>query len=543
MLQVSSISRRFAGETDYVLQDVSFIVNAGDRTGIIGPNGSGKSTLLKIIMGEIEADTGSVQIIPSTTRIGYLAQGVIERDDLCVEDVVFPQLVRLRHLEDQLEHVIDEMTTGNTQAETEYDTLLTEITNLSERLDERGGHQALAELNMAHVHMNTPIRLLSGGQKTRLILARLIATRPQLILLDEPTNHLDIDGLRWLEDWLMGFNGGLLMVSHDRALVDRLVTQVVALDTDTPTAEVFTGNYSEYMAMKAYEREQQYATWKDQQDEIARMRADVSFTMSKAMKRENASVNDFERGRAKVMAQKGKAKEKRLERYLESDEIVDKPEQTWDVKMAFDAVKPIRGDAFRLEGAAIGYTKNAPLFTDLSLSVSGQTRLAITGANGYGKTTLLKSLLGRLPLLDGRRYVSNGAQIGYLSQEQEILDQYQHSLAAIQAAQAMTETKARSFLHYFLFSGDDPLRPMPMLSYGERTRLMLARLVAAGANVLVMDEPLNHLDIDSREKFQQAILNFNGTVVAILHDRYFVEQFATDIWHLSADGVQHSVNH
>lgn len=279
------------------------------------------------------------------------------------------------------------------------------------------------------------------------------------------------------------------------------------------------------------------AQWSDQQAEIQRLRHDAQRTMARAVRKENATNNDQQRRYAKKVAKKAKAKEKRLERYMKSDERVEKPGQTWQVKMAFGELGHVRGDAVRLDAVSVGYDSSVPLLTGLDLRVGSGEHIAITGPNGHGKTTLLRTIIGRLEPLAGQVQVASSVQVGYLAQEQEILDPQASPLQTIQREVRLTETEARSFLHFFLFAGDDSLRPVGDLSFGERTRLMLARLVVRGANLLVLDEPLNHLDLDSREKFEQALMNFSGTVLAVAHDRYFIDRFADAVWTVAAGKV------
>jgi len=540
MLTISNISKRFAEADDHILQNISFTVNTGERVGLIGPNGSGKSTLLKIIIGALSAESGTIQHTVPNLRIGYLAQGMTYTDDTLVREALFPNLVEIRRAEADVDRYATQMANANSN---DMDTLMTRYSEALERLESLGygvdipaGERSLTELGLASVDMDAPVENLSGGQKTRLILASMLINNPQVLILDEPTNHLDITALEWLENWLIRFDGGVLMVSHDRAFIDRTVNRIVALDPATHTARTFVGTYTEYIQTLAYERDQQYAQWKDQVDTIARMQADVSRTMAKAVNRERATVNDFQRGRAKVVAQKAKAKETRLNRYLESDERVEKPGQTWDVKIAFEQVGHIRGDAVRLENVSVGYEHTMPLLTNLNIALRGQERIAIMGPNGHGKSTLLKTIIGALKPLEGQVIIGGSVKVGYLAQEQEVLNPEDTPLTTIQREARMTETEARSFLHLFLFSDDDPLRPNARLSYGERARLMLARLVALGTNLLIMDEPLNHLDLASREQFEAAVTNFPGSVLAVVHDRYFVNKIADRIWQVE-DGA------
>jgi ATP-binding cassette subfamily F protein 3 len=262
------------------------------------------------------------------------------------------------------------------------------------------------------------------------------------------------------------------------------------------------------------------------------MQADVRFTMAKAVRRENATEDDFQRRLAKKVAKRAKAKETRLRRYLESTERVEKPKPTWGLKLDFGDLPPTGQDVVFLEGLTIGYDVGAPLLRDLNLIVRAGERVAVLGPNGHGKSTLLKTIVGEIPPLGGRVHIGASVRIGYLAQEQEILDPRRNALEVIQSAAPLNQTAARSFLHFFLFTGDDVFTPVADLSFGERARLMLAVLVARGANLLVLDEPINHLDVASREKFEEALAAFQGSVLAVVHDRYFVDKFATTVWHI-----------
>lgn len=537
MLVVSSISKRFRGAEDAILRDISFTVNPGERVGLIGPNGSGKTTLLRIIMREIDADSGGVQFSPPDIRLGYLSQGSVPETGT-VETVLLPHSADLRAAEAEVERLAG-LIAGDDDGllATAYDAALDRLMTLSEVADGGDVRRSLVAMGLADLPPATPVSTLSGGQKTRLALAAIHMRQPHLLLLDEPTNHLDVTALAWLEAWLHDFPGGALVVSHDRAFLDRVVNRIVALDAVTHTARVHVGGYTDYAQMLQTERDKHLAQWSDQQAEIQRLRHDAQRTMARAVRKENATNNDQQRRYAKKVAKKAKAKEKRLERYMKSDERVEKPGQTWQVKMAFGELGHVRGDAVRLDAVSVGYDSSVPLLTGLDLRVGSGEHIAITGPNGHGKTTLLRTIIGRLEPLAGQVQVASSVQVGYLAQEQEILDPQASPLQTIQREVRLTETEARSFLHFFLFAGDDSLRPVGDLSFGERTRLMLARLVVRGANLLVLDEPLNHLDLDSREKFEQALMNFSGTVLAVAHDRYFIDRFADAVWTVAAGKV------
>ncbi len=540
MLTVSNISKQFPGAEAPILRNISFTVNPGERVGLIGPNGSGKTTLIRIVVGQESADSGSVILNPPRLRIGYLPQGLDVPADTPLRDVLFPHAAEVRAAEDEVERLAAALSgaaNGQMAAALEaYGAALERLEQLSEATESGNALRVLDGLGLADLALDTPVGTLSGGQKTRLGLAALLAHRPQLLILDEPTNHLDVTALEWLEDWLRDFSGGVLIVSHDRTFLDEIVTRIVALDDRTHTARVLEGSYSAYAATIRSELDKQWSQWRDQQVEIARMQADARATMAKAVRRENATNNDFQRRLARKVARRAKAKETRLKHYLESEERVEKPKPTWGLKLDFGDLQPTGQDVVFLEDLSIGYQTDAPLLSGLNLILRAGERVAVLGPNGHGKSTLLKTIVGEIPPLAGRARLGSSIRIGYLAQEQEILDPRSNALTVIQSAAAFDHTEARSFLHYFLFAGDDVFTPIADLSFGERARRMLAVLVAQGANLLVLDEPINHLDVPSREKFEEALAAFQGSVLAVVHDRYFVDKFATTIWHI-ADGA------
>jgi len=533
MLAVSNISKRFPGADEPVLKNVSFTVNGGERVGLIGPNGSGKTTLLRIITGELAPDGGSVQFIPAGLRIGYLPQGLAVPDETPMQDVLFPHASALHHAEAEIEWLAQALAGSDSQVDNlmnAYSDALERLESLSHSMDMGSVERILAGLELDNIPLDSPVGILSGGQKTRLGLAALLANDPQLLILDEPTNHLDITALEWLEDWLQDFPGGALIVSHDRTFLDETVTSIVALDDRTHTARVFDGTYSDYVAAIQSELDKQWAEWRDQQVEIARLEADMRQTMARAVRKENATRDSTQRRYAKKVAKRAKAKETRLRRVLESEDRIEKPKPTWSLKLDFGNLPTTGQDVIFLEQLTIGY--EAPLLRNLNLILRAGERVAVLGPNGHGKSTLLKTIIGEVPPLAGRVRIGSSVQIGYLAQEQEILDPHSNALQVIQAEVSFNQTETRSFLHFFLFTGDDVFTPIAQLSYGERARLMLAVLVARGANLLVLDEPINHLDVPGREKFEQALAAFQGSVLAVVHDRYFVDRFATTIWHI-----------
>jgi ATP-binding cassette subfamily F protein 3 len=533
MLAVSNLSKQFRGADAPILKDISFTVNAGECVGLIGPNGCGKSTLLQIIMGHLEADSGGIRRSPPDLRIGYLAQGLEAPDETPIYDALFPEQAALRAAEAEIEHLATQMAlSGGAEHNAAYAAALERLEHLDGTIDSGKAERLLKAFNLGDVPLNWPVGALSGGQKTRLGLAAILLHDPQLLILDEPTNHLDVTALEWLEMWLADFPGGALIVSHDRTFLDEVADRIVAIDEKTHTARLFEGGYSGYAATIRSEMDKQWAQWRDQQVEIARLEADARQTMAKAIRHENYTNDSHQRRYAKKVAKRAKAKERRLDRYLESDERVEKPAQNWGLKLDFGNLPTTGQDVVALEDLAIGYAPDAALLTGLNSLVRAGERVAVLGPNGHGKSTLLKTIIGELAPLRGKVRLGASVKIGYLAQEQETLDPNSNALEVIQAESGLNHTDTRSFLHFFLFAGDDVFRPIGALSFGERSRLMLARLVARGANLLVLDEPINHLDVPSRERFEKALSAYQGSVLAVVHDRYFVDKFATTVWHI-----------
>ena len=393
----------------------------------------------------------------------------------------------------------------------------------------------LASLGLGDMPLDTPVSILSGGQKTRLVLAGLLLNNPQLLLLDEPTNHLDIAMLAWLEDWLEAYRGGALIVSHDRTFLDNTVTGILELDAVSHTIKPYAGNYSVYIQQKESEQARHRQQYQDQQDEIRRLKRAAGHTRGLAKMRKGGKADDgdkFAKGffanRSRGTVQRAQNIEKRVERLL-NEERIDKPLQGWQMKVDFADTPASGRDVLVLEDLVVGYGEKA-LLQDINQTVRFGTRLVLTGANGSGKTSLLKTITGLIPPLAGRARLGANVRVGYMAQEQETLDAALNVLETLQEYAAGNQTEARSFLHKFLFKGDDVFVPVGSLSYGERARLYLACLVASNCNFLIMDEPINHMDIPSRSRFEEALRQFEGTVLAVVHDRHFIRQFASALW-------------
>lgn len=539
MLQVSNISKSFGDSL--VLNQVSFVVNAGERVGLIGPNGSGKTTLLKIILGEIQPDSGSTWLSPADVRAGYLSQALEYEPGQTVGQVVTAAIAGLTEAERRLETLSAAMATSHGA---ELQALLAEYDRALATFERQGGYDVQARmeavldgLELSGQAQDTPVDILSGGQKTRLGLARLLLSHPDLLLLDEPTNHLDIDALEWLEGFLRGFRGAVLIVSHDRTFLDRTVSAILEIDPLDHTLTRYAGNYTDYAEAKQREWEKHWADYKDQQEFIARLQSSIAGKKGYARSIEAGTINFAPRKIAMRIAHQAVIQERRLRRLMDSDERIDKPERTWQIKLEFVDTPPTGRDVLMLEGLSMGFGQRV-LFRDVNLTLRARERVALVGPNGSGKTTLARLILGEMAPLAGRVRLGAGVKLGYYAQEQEDLDPNSTPYDVIRGAGLLDQTETRSFLHYFLFGGDDVFVPVGSLSFGERARLVLARLVAQGCNFLLLDEPINHLDIPSRTRFEQAMTAFEGTVLAIVHDRYFIEQFATGVWALEDETIR-----
>ena len=543
MLALNGVSKAFGD--DVILEGVSFIINPGDRVGLVGPNGCGKTTLLRIIVGEEQADRGSVTVSPLGASLGYLAQALEFEPGATVEAVMRQATAELHAAEQQVETLAREMATAEGD---ELQRVMAAYAEALTRFEAAGGYggaheieAVLAGLGLEGLDLSGPVDILSGGQKTRLGLARLLLARPQILLLDEPTNHLDIEALEWLEGFLGTYRGAALIVSHDRTFLDRTVQTILALDPLTHTLRAYPGNYTAYAEAVEQELATQWATYKDQQERMARMERDIRGLATHARRIEHETVHFHYRRIAKDLARRSVVQRRRLERMRDSEDIVEKPQRSWAMKLAFEGASASGNDVIVLEDVAVGY-EGKRLISGANQVLRQGERVALVGPNGSGKTTLLRAIVGQVQPLAGRIRLGANVQMGYYSQEQEGLDEASNAFEEIRRVAAMGESDARSFLHYFLFSGDDVFVPVGSLSYGERARLALAKLVAGGCNLLLLDEPINHLDIPSREQFEQGLAAFEGTVLVVVHDRYFIQRFATGLWSLEGGALRRYID-
>ncbi|KZE39663.1 multidrug ABC transporter ATP-binding protein [Bhargavaea cecembensis] len=521
VLQVNNVTKSFAGEE--ILSGVKLEVQHRDRVALVGRNGAGKSTLLKIITGQMGRDEGDI-IIPKDVRIGYLDQHsgldserTIWEEMMTVFEPLFAMERELRALEQKMADpaVYDD--------EAEYKKVMDAYDSLQHRFGEAGGYQYESETrSVLHGMRFYPedygkeIRTLSGGQRTRLALARLLLSKPGLLILDEPTNHLDIETLSWLEKYLQGYEGAILIVSHDRYFLDQVVTIVYEVSRRKVTK--YTGNYSAYLDQKAKNYERDRKLYEKQMDEKAKLEVFIQKNIARA------STTKMAQSRRKV---------------LEKTDWMEAPEgNEKSAAFTFGIGRKSGNDVMAVRDLAIGYRDDS-VSRQLDFRVYREDRIAFIGPNGVGKSTLLKTLTGRLPKLAGSIDLGTNVEFGFYDQEQAELTGNGTVLEEIwNDWPTMNEKDIRTLLGRFLFTGDDVTKPVSTLSGGEKARLALAKLVLEKSNTLVLDEPTNHLDLDSKEVLENALLDYPGTLLFVSHDRYFINRIATKVIELSPEGAE-----
>lgn len=518
ILAVNNICKAFGEEV--VLSNVSFQMNEHDKVALIGRNGAGKTTLLRIILGELSADSGEVTIAKSTT-VGYLSQ----HQELSCERTIYDEVLsakahlveietKLRETEEAMKHMDGE----------ELEAAYKEYERLNHTFEQENGYALRSEvtgiikgLGFTEEEFSKNVSHLSGGQKTRVALGKLLLSSPDLIILDEPTNHLDMQSIAWLEGYLSQYKGSVLIVSHDRYFLNRIVGRVVELEHNR--SMTYIGNYDDFYEKKAMIREAERRQYLNQQREIKHQEEVIeklrSFNREKSIKRAES--------REKMLA-----KIERVEQPLSEEQ-----------GMRIRLVPCIESgkDVLTVTGLAKAFPGN-PLFKDISFLIRKGERVALLGENGTGKTTMLKIIRGLLPMDAGT--VKEGAKvyIGYYDQEQQNFDESNTVFEEISDAHPnMSNTEIRNTLASFLFTGDDVFKPIPSLSGGERGRLSLAKLMLSDANFLLLDEPTNHLDITSKEILEEALNGYEGTVLYVSHDRYFVNKTATRILDLTHETI------
>lgn len=529
MISLSAKDICFSIGTRDILKNISFSIEAGDRLAIVGVNGAGKSTLMRIIAGIYEQDSGTITT-PNGTRIGFMQQdmdvNIIEPefDGSPVDETVLgqmyaanPDLIRAEHEIALLEHVCSEG--GDAAADAGI-----RLARLSAKFAEDGGlsyrsrcKSFLSKLGFGEEFHNIPVSSLSGGERTRLALARLLAGEPDILMLDEPTNHLDFDTLVWLEGHLSSYKKTLIVVSHDRYFLDRVTNKT--LDIEHGECHLYRGSYSVFAEKKKELRAAEEKKYALQQKEIARLEAFIE------------NQRKWNRERNIIAAE---SRQKAIDRMEKIERPKDDPR---GIKFSFTASSESGNDVLAVKSLAMGFSGRT-LFENVSFEVKKGDRLFILGPNGCGKSTLIKILMERLLPTAGSIEYGYNVEVGYYDQENQNLSPENTVLDELwNAYPASTQTELRSVLAAFMFRGDDIEKAVSVLSGGERARLTLAKLIFSRMNLLILDEPTNHLDISSREALENALTEFGGTVIAVSHDRYFISKLATRIAAFDGNGI------
>jgi len=540
VLRVSALGISYGA--DPVLQDVSCVLNTGERAGLVGPNGSGKSTLLRVIAGELRPDRGSVWIDPAD-RVAYLPQYPQDELQLSIRE----SLLRGGGV-GELQRRLAEMERAMPSAQGDaLDALLAEYAASRETFEQRGGYelegrleQVVSGLALDAVDLDLPVGALSGGAKTKLSLARLLLSGASILLLDEPTNYLDLSALLWLERFVREGDRSYLIVSHDRRFLDRTVGSILELTVAEHTLRVWPGNYSLYAEGRLREEQKRLAAYRDQQERIAKIEEDIRRTKEQARDTETATNNDVLRRYAKKVAKRAKAREHRLERELDENTI-EKPTRGWGLHLVDLGRDPIDDQRLALEVTNLhaGYDHHQVL-RGVDLLIRGRDRVALMGENGSGKSTLLRCLTGHMAF-EGSVRMGPSVRAGLLSQESEELPLDRSVLEVFRSRTEMYEDQARTYLHKFLFTGHEVFQPIGTLSFGQRSKLALAMLILSDANLLLLDEPTSHLDLPALEAIEDALAQYQGPLLLISHDRYFVERVGITRVEVLADGRLHAV--
>ncbi len=514
ILSCNNISKSFG--TDVIIKSCSFNIEDHEKAAIVGINGAGKSTLLKIITGIEPADTGLVTLAKDKT-LGYLAQ----QQNLGSDNTIYDELLSVKQyildMEKELRSIEKRMNTADGD---ELENLMKKYSDLNHRFEMENGYAYKSEitgvlkgLGFSEEDFTLNVNTLSGGQKTRVALGRLLLAKPDIILLDEPTNHLDMESIRWLENYLLNYNGAVLIVAHDRYFLDKIVSKIIELDNGVAT--VFSGNYTDYAAKKAILRNMKLKEYLNQQREI-KHQEDV-ITKLKQFNREKSIKRAESR-----------------EKILDKIEIVDKPQELNDkmnIKLEPNVVSG--NDVLTISGLSKSFD-DVTLFDNIDIEIKRGERVALIGNNGTGKTTILKLINGIIEPDSGSIYLGAKVNIGYYDQEHHVLDPDKTIFDEIRDAYPdLNNTQIRNTLAAFLFTNEDVFKYIRDLSGGEKGRVSLAKLMLSNANFLILDEPTNHLDIVSKEILENALNNYTGTVLFVSHDRYFINAAATRIIELS----------
>ncbi|WP_156291093.1 ABC-F family ATP-binding cassette domain-containing protein [Oceanobacillus salinisoli] len=521
LMQINGLSKSFGAEE--ILSNIKLEIKENDRIAIVGRNGAGKSTLLKIMAGELSYDEGEL-IKPKDVTLGYLSQHMSLESGKTIWDEMLEVFHPLLEQEIELRELEKKMEKSTNLSGGAYEKLLNDYARLQVQFQTNGGYTyesdikaVLTGLNFHNFDYGTPIADLSGGQKTRLALGKLLLQKPQLLILDEPTNHLDIETLSWLEGYLASYPGAVVIVSHDRYFLDKTVS--IVYEISRHKTKKYHGSYSKYLEQKAQEYEQDLKAFEKQQTEIKKMEDFIQRNIVRASTTKRAQSR---------------------RKQLEKMEKIEKPlGDESSASFSFQINRRSGNDVLKMEDLSFRYGgEDENLFSNIKLHVNRGERIALVGPNGVGKTTLLKIILGKLQKASGDIQLGTNVQIGYYDQEQANLTSSKTVLHELwDEYPTINEKDIRTVLGNFLFSGDDVLKPVQALSGGEKARLALAKLMMQKANLLILDEPTNHLDIDSKEVLEAALIDFPGTIIFVSHDRYFINKITDQVAEMNRDGI------
>jgi ATP-binding cassette, subfamily F, member 3 len=523
IVSVIQVGKSFGAER--IFAGVNFQINEQDRIGLVGPNGAGKSTLLNLLAGREEPDEGTIAIARNT-RVGYLTQTTDFHPQNSLREEMLTVFAHVRDWEHELSELALELATPGAQDDSVlHEELLERYDDLQTRFEHAGGYtyenridQVLDGLGFTHEQQEAPVAYLSGGQQTRAALAKLLLQEPDLLLLDEPTNHLDLAALEWLETYLASWKGAMVVVAHDRYFLDKIVARTIELAFGR--IEEYPGNYTKYLRLREERVERRMREYEAQQAQIAH------------------TEEFIRRYKAGQRSREARGRQKLLDRLERVERPQDFPEMHFEFSSMIDSGQVVLSTQKLVVGYLPSDQQGEPtvLVRVADLELLRGDCVGLLGPNGAGKTTLLRTIIGEIPPINGQVYPGHNVRIGYYSQTHSGLNPHRTVVDEIRQMSTMSEDGARGFLARFLFSGDDVFKPIGALSGGERSRVALAKLTLQGSNFLVLDEPTNHLDLQSRQFLEEVLGEFEGTLLFVSHDRYFIDSLATKVWVIE-DGV------